>query len=180
MPRPAAAEQLLVAHGFQVSKPRVYERNSVFDDPAGSLRASGKILRVREAGKHCNVTFKGKGEAGRHKVREEIETEVSDAKVFEEILVKLGYVRTFIYEKYRTEFSVSGESEKGTATLDETPIGTFLELEGEGEWIDRTAQTLGFQGNDYVLESYGALYLAWCAEHGVTPGNMVWKQSASS
>ena len=57
--------------------------------------------------------------------------------------------------------------------LDQTPIGDFLELEGAPRWIDRTARTLGFSSADYITASYGRLYLDYCVENGVEPGNMV-------
>jgi adenylate cyclase, class 2 len=58
-------------------------------------------------------------------------------------------------------------------TLDETPIGDFLELEGPGEWIDDTAKRLGFSRQDYVLDSYARLYVADCERRGVEPSHMV-------
>ena len=56
---------------------------------------------------------------------------------------------------------------------DLTPIGNFLELEGPGEWIDTTARQLGFPKKDYILASYGRLYVAHCENHGVEPSHMV-------
>ncbi|MBV9156122.1 MAG: adenylate cyclase, partial [Acidobacteriaceae bacterium] len=61
---------------------------------------------------------------------------------------------------------------QGVVTLDETPIGTFLELEGPGDWIDETAKQLGFSRADYIVDSYGRLYLADCERRGVQPTNM--------
>lgn len=174
-PNPAAAAELLTTHGFAVSKPRTHERNSVFDTEEASLRSSGLLLRVREAGGSNILTFKGPSTKGRYKMREELEVNLSDAHLFEQILKRLGFNRTFVYEKYRTEFEE--DSGKGTATLDETPIGTFLELEGEGEWIDRFAAQLGFKESDYITASYGTLYREWCAEHRQTPADMLWPQS---
>ena len=63
--------------------------------------------------------------------------------------------------------------EPGVVTVDETPIGNFLELEGPAEWIDAKAAALGFTPSDYILESYGRLYLADCERRGVEPSNMV-------
>ena len=45
------------------------------------------------------------------------------------------------------------------AELDETPIGDFLELEGERRAIDRSARLLGYGPADYIARSYGALYM---------------------
>jgi len=169
-PSPGAAAELLTTHGFSVVKPRVFERNAMFDTPAGELRAAGKILRLRQAGDRATLTFKGEASTGRHKSREELETTVADPSMLALILERLGYRRTFIYEKYRTEFE--DEDGCGVATLDETSIGTFLELEGPAEWIDATAAHLGFRESDYITASYGRLYLEWCAARDLTPANM--------
>ena len=75
---------------------------------------------------------------------------------FGQILTRLGYQPSFAYEKFRTTFRAAGE--EGIVTLDETPIGDFLELEGPGSWIDQTAITLGFGSADYITSSYAALY----------------------
>jgi adenylate cyclase class 2 len=86
------------------------------------------------------------------------------------ILARLGFERMFRYEKYRTEFR---RGRTGVVTLDETPIGTYLELEGEPTWIDRTARLLGFTEADYITLSYGQLYLDRCARQGSKAGDMV-------
>ena len=49
--------------------------------------------------------------------------------------------------------------------LDETPIGTFLELEGPSRWIDRTAKELGSTKDAYIFRSYARLHAQWCAEY---------------
>jgi adenylate cyclase class 2 len=87
------------------------------------------------------------------------------------IFCQLGYQPSFRYEKYRREYRHPGEP--GVVTVDETPIGSFLELEGPGEWIDGTAKGLGFGASDYVLESYVRLYLRDCERRGATPAFMV-------
>ncbi len=96
---------------------------------------------------------------------------LSDAGAMAEIIQRLGFHPVFRYQKYRTEYKQHGKS--GVATLDETPIGIYLELEGTPAWVDRTARRLGFREEDYITESYGRLYLDWCRKNRVKPGNMV-------
>ena len=57
--------------------------------------------------------------------------------------------------------------------IDKTPIGTVAEIEGRPRWIDRTARELGFPPERYITASYGTLYLQWCRERKIKPGNMV-------
>jgi adenylate cyclase, class 2 len=168
----AAARHLLRAAGFHVHRPRVFEDNMLFDTPGLRLRKTGTLLRVRQAGKDAKLTYKGRpNEGGRHKVREELEVNLPAAGPMQEIIQRLGFRPMFRYQKYRTEYKQHGNS--GIATLDETPIGIYLELEGTPAWIDRTARRLGFREQDYITESYGRLYLDWCKHQHVKPGNMI-------
>jgi adenylate cyclase class 2 len=134
------------------------------------LRKRGVLLRVRGAGKTVTCTFKGPEIPGRLKRREETEFGVSELGTCLAVFEALGYREAFRYEKYRTEFSRNGE--RGIATLDETPIGVYVELEGPARWIDRSAKALGFSRDAYVTASYGQLYFAWCKASGVKPAGM--------
>ena len=107
----------------------------------------------------------------RHKSREELELTLSDAATMAVIFERLGFRPVFRYEKYRTEYR-QGRS-AGMATLDETPVGLYLELEGSPRWIDRTAREMGFVEQDYITSSYARLYLDWCRKNGKKPSNMV-------
>ena len=160
---------LLRRAGFRISKRRVLETNIVFDTPELLLRAAGRLLRVRTAGKTATLTYKGPGDSSRHKSREEVETTVADSEAMAAIASKVGFEPIFRYQKYRTEY---GRADGGVATLDETPIGNFFELEGPPEWVDRVTLELGFQLSDQNTKSYGALYIDWCARKGVKPTNM--------
>ena len=167
-----AVRRGLLAVGFERLTPRLFERNVLFDTPRATLRREGQLLRLRTKGSRWWLTFKARPEqASRHKVREEIEIETSRGPELVAILERLGYYPSFEYQKYRTEYRQAGS--RGMAVVDETPIGNFLELEGAPGWIDRTAAGLGYGSQDYILESYGALYLAWCGRQGVTPSHMV-------
>jgi adenylate cyclase, class 2 len=150
------ARRRLLAHGFTVSRDRVFERNLIFDTHDQSLRSSGRLLRLRDIGTGATLTFKGVAETVKHKTREERETGVLNFDEMQVILERLGYQVTFRYDKHRTEFCLAGSP--GVATIDETPVGTFMELEGVPEWIDEIAAYLGFQERDYITESYATLY----------------------
>jgi len=167
----ATARHLLRRARFRVFRRRIFERNTLFDTPSQALRAAGCLLRVREAGRISTATYKGPGAAGPHKSREELEFGITDAKTMALMLQRIGFEPTFRYEKYRTE--LRQPRSKGIATVDETPIGIFLELEGDPKWIDRAAKTLGFSTDDYITASYGRLYLDWCRAQGVEPTHMV-------
>jgi adenylate cyclase class 2 len=155
------ARALIERHGYGLLSPRTLENDQLFDLPSGSLRQSDQILRLRrmssaEEGQHAMVTYKGCASREVYKSREEIEFDVSDPDAFALVLERLGYSPGFRYEKYRTMFKAYGEP--GLITIDETPIGVYLELEGPQAWIDSTAARLGFAPGRFLTVSYAALY----------------------
>ncbi|MCW5966437.1 MAG: class IV adenylate cyclase [Bryobacterales bacterium] len=166
--RPVSLEDALAriaSAGFKVQTGKAFESNTLFDTVDGRLRALGQILRLREFGGESVLTFKGKSLPGKHKVREELETVVGTSSQMLLLLNRLGFQATFRYEKYRAVYARA--EEPGLLTVDETPIGPFLELEGSADWIDRAAMELGYSPEAYITESYGQLWQKHCAQHGM-------------
>lgn len=171
LPGAARGRRLLRAAGYRVTRRRLFESNTVYDRPGGELRLASELLRLRSAGNNWVLTYKGPPIAARHKTRPEFEVTVSDGATLDEILQRLGFVPAFRYEKFRTEFKRANGA--GVVVVDETPIGTFLELEGPADWIDSAAAELGFQESDYVTQSYAGLYLEDCQARGIAAKEMV-------
>jgi adenylate cyclase class 2 len=166
---------MIERRGFRVARERVFESNTIYDTSGGRLRAAGELLRLRQVGSGGLLTFKGRGEAGRHKARPEIETEVHDPAAAAKILEAVGFRPVFRYEKYRTEYDRSDA--EGSLVLDETPIGVYIELEGDPRWIDSVAAELGFSESDYLTASYGKLYIDHCRAANRPAGDMVFSAS---
>jgi adenylate cyclase, class 2 len=143
--------------GFKLQTPPTHEVNSLYDLPGHKLRKKGDLLRLRKYGEHWVVTHKAKGRSGRHKSRVELETCVEDGKQMDAILRNLGFAPTFIYEKYRAEWS----DNTGHVVLDQTPLGDIGEIEGAPRWIDRTAKALGIARKDYMTQTYADLFFTW-------------------
>src|SRR5262249_57136926 len=96
------------------------------------------VLRVRiESGKSL-LTFKGPVQPSTMKVRDEYETIVADGGVLLRVLQELGLHVWFRYEKYREEYA----AEEVTIALDETPLGTFVEIERAAHRLLTTPQPL--------------------------------------
>jgi adenylate cyclase class 2 len=174
---------------------RVHEQNVLFDTAAKQLKNRGQLLRIRteapaargKGGKHTQrvlLTFKRPVAAGEkreesrgaHKVREELELQVSDGEALASIFRGLGMRPWFSYEKFRTTYRLPKGQRwaKGLLIeLDETPIGTLVELEGPSRAIDRAAKTLGFSKQDYVVANYFVLYRDECRRRGEKPGDML-------
>jgi adenylate cyclase, class 2 len=165
------ARGLIENRGYVLLQPRTLESDQVFDRGVDELRAADQLLRLRRSGACATVTYKGPANRERYKSREEIEFDVSDPDTFELVLNRLGYTPRFRYEKFRTKFAAAGEH--GVITIDETPIGVFLELEGEAGWIDQTAARLGLEPSEYCTHSYAALYREYLRLHPGAPSDMV-------
>jgi adenylate cyclase class 2 len=90
------------------------------------------------------------------KTRLEIETAVGDPAVLRRILEALGFRAAFRYQKYREVWSW----EDAEIVVDETPIGSFLEIEGPLPVIHAAARALGYGPETYLGESYIGLFLA--------------------
>jgi adenylate cyclase, class 2 len=145
--------------GAQLVHPREFEDNCLYDFPDRSLMGRGAMLRVRVAGGSTILTYKDRARSeGGVKIREEVETrlEASEAGALSEIIQRLGMQAVFRYHKYRTTWLVGDLH----ATLDETPIGTYIELEGSRDAIDKVATSLGYSNQDYIASSYRDLYVA--------------------
>lgn len=174
-----AIRRRLTELGFKPAVKRHFERNSLLDFPDRRLRKEGCLLRLRYEGGRSLLTFKGRRvRSGRFKVRPEIETRITDGALISEILERLGLRVAFRYEKYRTIFRRASDPGGTEIAYDETPIGTYLELEGPRRWIDRVARELDYRPADYITASYGRLYLWWCEAHGRTPTHMVFAQAS--
>jgi adenylate cyclase, class 2 len=184
---------------------RVHEWNELFDTPGGGLRRRGQLLRVRSESVESSggrwepraqpsvLTFKrpirGMGashsRSQKYKVREEIEAKVGDARPLVEVLQAMGMRVWFRYEKYRTTFRLPHRLRWARSLLielDETPIGSFVELEGPQRAIDRAAKALGYERRDYITANYFVLYREHCRQNGKKPGDqlgaMLFKGSA--
>ena len=192
------ALERLGAHLVGPGNGRVHEENTIFDTPDSRLADRGQLLRIRTETpelqgeshapkKRVILTFKRPmpdstgSEAvsvvdGPYKVRDEIELEVTDAGSLTRIFEGLGMRGWFRYEKYRTTFQLpdSNTWAKGLLIeLDETPIGTIVELEGPDAAIDRAAEELGYSKRDYILKNYLTLYLEDCRRKGEQPTHML-------
>ncbi|MGB7438638.1 MAG: class IV adenylate cyclase [Candidatus Acidiferrum sp.] len=112
----------------------------------------------------------------RHKVREELETVLTDAGALQKIFEGLGLRGWFRYEKYRTPFKLPARYKWAKDLLidfDETPIGIYVELEGPSQAIDQAATLLGFSPRDFITKNYLVLYLDTCKRQGLQPSHML-------
>ena len=150
-----AAGEKLRRLGATLEAPLHFESNDLYDDAEGRLAASGRALRLRRANDQTILTFKGAARfSDGVKIREERETRVSDLEEARAILLGLGFTPRFRYEKKREEWKL-GEC---AIALDETPIGTFVEIEGGPPAIRRLVASLGLDFTRAIPYTYARLY----------------------
>jgi|SRR5579862_2461934 len=180
---PKGLRQLLTEQGFRIILPRHFESNILFDFPDTRLRKLRCLVRLRYMGDQALLTYKGTPLRSRdYKIRPEYESKVEDGHRVHEILLHLGLQEMFSYEKYRTIYAPRGKRDASDGphlVFDETPVGTFIELEGPQRWIDEVARQLGYSRQDYIKESYAALYRKKCQREGKVPGNMLFRNRVS-
>jgi adenylate cyclase, class 2 len=157
----------VLALGATPRRARRLQRDVIVDTADRALVGRGCALRVRDDDGRAFLTFKGAVEPGPLKVREELEASADSAERLLAILAALGYLPVFRYEKYREELAMPG----ALLAIDETPIGVFLEIEGDADAIHDCARRLGFSAADYITASYRGLYLA-AAGDGAADGDM--------
>jgi adenylate cyclase class 2 len=182
---------------------RVFERNDIYDTPGGDFRRRGRLLRLRaetpaasrfsQGGKRRDILtskapFKELSAQphGPSRYKERLEREVTletgslpshrpgprGMSRVSASLQEIGLRPSFRYEKYRTLYQLANLH----IALDETPVGTFLELEGPPGAIDKTARALGFRPRHYIRETYWDLYATDCRRRGQKPMNMVFER----
>jgi adenylate cyclase, class 2 len=171
-------------------QPRVLEQNTLYDTPQSHLRRRGMLLRLRietpaphskpanrdlrerviltaKAPPHTSPKRKNPSP---YKIRAERERVVANSsREWVAALTAIGFRPAFRYDKYRSTFRLPSLH----LDLDETPVGTYLELEGHPKAIDRTAGALGFSKRAYLRATYWDMYAAACRRRGIHPKNML-------
>jgi len=165
--RLAEIEKRLQQSGAHLVHSRTLEMNWRFDTPQGDMRRDNRVLRLRRD-QDVHLTYKDQSEIQSGALsRREIEFSASDFDSARKFLEALGYDVVFIYEKYRTTYSLSprpttvSKSSKSQAVqfmLDELPYGNFVEIEGESDALEPAAVELGLAWKTAIPASYHALF----------------------
>ncbi|MFH1418823.1 MAG: class IV adenylate cyclase [Planctomycetota bacterium] len=170
-PHGALREKLRAAGASYVG--RVLETNRLYDRADGSLRQSGRGLRIRSVevldgpAVRPTLTYKGPRTASAFKRREETEVEIGDAAVMAAVLAALGFAEAVSFEKRRESWRL----EDCRIEMDELPeLGSFVEVEGSDEQAIRSALTaLGLSAAEVVDTSYVAMVAALLGKDASRP-----------
>ncbi len=145
-----------------------FEDNWIFDKD-DALMGVGSLLRLRKVERGgSKLTYKGPAvfEEG-VKVRTEHETDVGSFDGTCSVLRALGYARVRRYQKYREEWQLGSV----TIALDHTPIGDFVEFEGDD--CLRVAKRCGLESERAEKRNYLDLYEDYLGDHPDAPPDMV-------
>ena len=124
----------------------------------GLLDVVGAVLRLRKTDKRTILTYKEKvASATDFKHQIEFETEVSDVNAAENIIEKLGYKLSVVYEKHRKAWRLGGVE----VVLDELPFGYFMEIEGEIDDILAAEKLLDIEDLEPEIRGYPRLTLKY-------------------
>ena len=141
--------------GAKLTQERHFEDNFLLDFPDNSLYKKGIALRIRITEEKNLLTFKGKKrKSSLFKIRDEWETEIKDANSLFMIMKNIGLEIKFRYQKFRTIYRKNNLK----ITIDETPIGNFIELEGEEKEIKDFAGELGFSEKNFIKMDYVEIF----------------------
>ena len=143
------------------------EDNWLFDQ-GGALEAERCVLRLRRDNRGAWLTYKGPAHfEGQVKVRVEHDTAIGDADQAHRILEALGYRVGRQYQKMRESWRLGGV----TIALDHTPMGDFVEFEGEA--AEALARRCGFDPETSLRKAYPKLYEEYLKDHPDAPRDMV-------
>jgi adenylate cyclase, class 2 len=166
---PADARAAVLSAGAMPIRARRLQEDCLLDTADDTLRQRRCALRVRMESGKTFLTFKGPVQPATMKVRQELETMVGDGPLLLHMLEELGYRVWFRYQKYREEFAL----EDVIVAVDETPVGTFVEIEGGDRGISEMADALGRTPRDYLLDSYRGLFVRHCQQRGLPLTDML-------
>jgi adenylate cyclase, class 2 len=166
---PQDARRAILAAGAAPLRGRRLQEDALLDTADEQLRRKMSALRIRTENGKSLMTFKGPVQPGTMKVREEHETVVGDGEVLLRVFEELGLHVWFRYQKYREEFA----AEDVVIALDETPVGTYVEIEGGEDAILTMTQALGRTPSDFLRDSYRSLFIKYREQFGITGSDMV-------
>jgi adenylate cyclase class 2 len=167
------ARAAVAAAGAAPSRCRRLQEDVLLDDAEETLKRRRCVLRVRVESGRSLLTFKGPVQPSPMKLREEIETVVGDGETMLRCLEQLGYTVWFRYQKYREEYALSDV----IVAIDETPVGVFVELEGDEHGILEATRALGRSPADFLLDSYRSLFMEHRRAHGLPATDMLFDEA---
>ncbi len=170
---PVEARTSIIRAGATPMRGRRLQEDCLLDSADEQLHQRRCVLRIRIEHGRTLLTFKGPVQPSPMKLREEIETVAGDGDALLHLFEELGFRVWFRYQKYREEFAW----EDVIVALDETPIGTFVEIEGGEQGITEMAHALGRVQAEYIVDSYRTLFCEHRQTHQLAATDMLFDEA---
>jgi len=157
----ATLRHRLELQGSRITTRETLETNTLFDFENRRLTENGCALRMRSYDQMSLLTYKGPVQDDPlFKRRSELQTRVSHPDTMHQILASLGLEPCFQYSKMREIQSLTIGEVSLEVSLDETPVGFFVELEGAPSTITKALRILSLENKQVIRDTYVSLYKA--------------------
>ena len=152
--------------GYVSARWRVYEKNTMYDNPAQLMQLSDWRIRLRISWDQAEICYKKpiKDESGIKK-EIEFETMVGDPATISKILNMMEFFEVSSYERYRTSYLNNTNWIK--ITIDEFPFDTFIEIEWWEEEIKEAASHLWLKFSENLTKPCDTLFNERRKERGL-------------
>jgi len=148
---------------------KVYQKTYSLWDKFRYLSRKGIFIRTRQDGDKHTFTVKTRdlNLKSEYAERNEYNVEVEDAGKVAEMLKIIGFDDMRVLEKYRETW----EGFDVDVVIDYTPIGDFMEIEGEKEEIDAFIERFNLNGLPRITMAYWDVYREDCKAKGIDEKN---------
>lgn len=161
---------------LSVQKTDVFHQTThqFFEDDFTKQVAFPRIRNEENGDIGLTVKAKIKGEENsEYFKRIELETNISDAENVIKMMPFFGYKNKISWEKKRINFISKDTNIDFVISLDETPMGYFLEIESSEDKIEEIIKTLELTDLERSKKPYLGLWEDYKKENNITSENMM-------
>jgi predicted adenylyl cyclase CyaB len=164
-------QKTLMENGF-VKQQRVLQRDEYFDTKDSAVSSINNVVRLRSEGtSSLKICYKGPRVFTKDGKYSRIEFEVGAAKTVREDLTSRGMIRTWLFEKRRTEYR--SKNNPVVVAIDEVPeLGNYVEIEGPDQDSASIERALAPSLGEKETRNYQELFLAFKEEQGYDRSNV--------
>ena len=184
---PQALQTRLPHLGFHLDTPRTFEHNTLYDTPTRDLRAQTRDPPSPRVRRHPHPHSQAHR---RHRRTPTPPATRSASRPRPPSPTRTPSPRSSPSSATCPSSSTRSTAPSGPSStqpptplahlvLDETPIGTYAELEGPTDWIDRTLAELNIDPATCLTDSYGKLFLDWKQRTGSPAEHLTFAEIAS-
>ena len=111
--------------------------------------------------------------------RIEIESVIVNEKDIIDMMPYFGFPKKISWEKRRHSFLFNNQESEIIFYLDETPMGWYLEIEGEELKIEEVIKKLGLEKEKRITKAYLGLWEEYKKEKGILSKDMMFEKQTS-